>query len=1087
MELVSKRLSLNENEESENLIDINNPLQNNNFVEPFFPELNIKKKENIFKKFVKLPLVCSFFIILIFFTIILLIVYLVVLSKSPDYEIFDIDWENNYLNDRKYKNYRFKNGLEVMLIQDEEFENDGGAIVIDKGYMDNPKDEGISIFAASLLNYAFQSLNKNLILDQYFGNYAFETEEYFTNFRFDILNAGFKKYLGIFSLVLNPSNISDFFDQLLNDPYKLSEIESLLPYDYNLRSKLIYYRENHLLEYLVYNLKNSSNQEILPEGNYKRINQYIQYNTSVLKEKVINYINELINPKNIKIVIFSKYKFLISSKYLMKHFEYLINKKPEESDNDIKKSGDNKENSIENIQIKTSQLIYIKPNIYESDYIKIIYYINRIKEETFSELFYKKDYFRYIVDILSERKEGSLYSLLINNSNSCINSLYGDYEIIFKSKIKFCVYIGLHCLKNNINDIILITYQYIEKIINTPIQIDRYIEMKDIFNQTNKYIEKSYDTIDLAKNNGRNIFLTKYTQKYYFYPLWLPWEINLSYEENVKKINNESFLYFSQLKPENSVIILGFKNENNIICDSSFPLNCSIFKKIHKKTNYYKVEYINTTFDPVEFGKYLGINNSVNNISPYIKNNYISKHNETYDIVNQYENTTLIGNQTLLNNFYFKRNINIRIPKIFISINLLHPYLRPLLDNTKENECFFFQILEIFSAIKRKTYEVLADAIRAGNDITIDLNENYFYINLICYEDVAYNIVNEIKKIILDINWESSDFISNNDIYKYETIYNFFNFNFHSYEEISHYYFYCMVKNGLFNKYEFFKESFDYYHCKNNLSKNIHLLNKFIINGLIYGYYDKSSAEKLVNIFKRNNFEDDKTNIQSLLKQVNNSISIENFVDWVNEIKQLKELKTDHIDINERVLSKNNFFNFGSRYITVSSDLDFNKKYMNISLLYNVFNNMKSSAFYYFSINMIIYRDIYFCIFVFEPNDQFVNPNNDTFIKSLLDELLNDTDRVYQQPVDNIGDRFYYLQKNLISVLFKKKSSLLYNATEELNYMVYKYSILNPEEIIKEYNDKKKGKNYKFDILRQFYNEIDLKQKLDINTIFKKN
>ena len=297
MELVSKRLSLNENEESENLIDINNPLQNNNFVEPFFPELNIKKKENIFKKFVKLPLVCSFFIILIFFTIILLIVYLVVLSKSPDYEIFDIDWENNYLNDRKYKNYRFKNGLEVMLIQDEEFENDGGAIVIDKGYMDNPKDEGISIFAASLLNYAFQSLNKNLILDQYFGNYAFETEEYFTNFRFDILNAGFKKYLGIFSLVLNPSNISDFFDQLLNHPYKLSEIESLLPYDYNLRSKLIYYRENHLLEYLVYNLKNSSNQEILPEGNYKRINQYIQYNTSVLKEKVINYINELINPE----------------------------------------------------------------------------------------------------------------------------------------------------------------------------------------------------------------------------------------------------------------------------------------------------------------------------------------------------------------------------------------------------------------------------------------------------------------------------------------------------------------------------------------------------------------------------------------------------------------------------------------------------------------------------------------------------------------------------------------------------------------------------------------------------------------------
>ena len=398
----------------------------------------------------------------------------------------------------------------------------------------------------------------------------------------------------------------------------------------------------------------------------------------------------------------------------------------------------------------------------------------------------------------------------------------------------------------------------------------------------------------------------------------------------------------------------------------------------------------------------------------------------------------------------------------------------------------FFQILEIFSAIKRKIYEVLADAFRAGNEITIDLNENYFYINLICYEDVAYNIVNEIKKIILDIDWESSDFISDNDIYKYETIYNFLNFNLHTKEEIGHYYFYCMVKNGLFNKYEFFKESFDYDSCKNNLTTNIHFLNKFIINGLIYGYYNKSAAEEIVNIFDRNNFEDDKANIQTLLKQVNNSILIKYFVNWVNEIKQLNELKKDYIDINEKVLNKSDL-NYGLRYITVSSDLDFNKKYMNISLLDNMFRNVRSYAFEYLRIEMIIYRDIYFRIFVSEPNDKFVNPNNDTFIKYLLDQLLNDADNDYQQPVDNIGDRFYYLQKNLISVLFKKKSSLLYNATEELNYMVYKYSILNPEEIIKEYNDKKKGKNYKFDILRQFYNEIDLTQKLDINTILKKN
>ena len=89
--------------------------------------------------------------------------------------------------------------------------------------------------------------------------------------------------------------------------------------------------------------------------------------------------------------------------------------------------------------------------------------------------------------------------------------------------------------------------------------------------------------------------------------------------------------------------------------------------------------------------------------------------------------------------------------------------------------------------------------------------------------------------------------------------------------------------------------------------------------------------------------------------------------------------------------------------------------------------------------------------------------------------------------MDKIGDRFYYLQKNLELVLFKRKSSLISIATEELNYKIYDNSILHPEEIIREYNNNKKGKNYKFDDLKHYIKDINKNKKFDVNTAKKNN
>ena len=1045
-----------------------------------------QRNENIFKKFLKLPFICSFFYLIIIITILVAFVFvIIILIEEPNFYIFNIPWETFYLNDLKFENYHFDNGLEVMLIQDQKFEMDGGAIVINKGYMDSLYDDGIAHFATLLLSFAFSDPNIEFYLNKYFGNYKYEIEEYFINFRFDILNRGFKNYLSAFGSILNPNNISKFFDDVLNNTDNYDLIINSIKGDYQYNSVFIKYREKHLLEKLVYGFKNENNNEILPEGNFVQIEEYIKNNRNELKEKTMDYINKLINPKNIKIVLFSRYKFLITSKYMKTAFKYLINKKNEDSNINVN------DNKYEENIFKKSQIIYTYTGEHEPNYIKIIYFIDKIGKETYSEFYYKTGYFNYIIDILTEKKEGSLYSLLTKNSNACTKSIKADFEYILRSKIKFNIYIELNCLKN-INDIIYNTYQYIHNIINDEFQIGRYLELKKIYNQTLKYTEKTYDTMDISKFNGKNIINTKYRPYYYFYRNWVPWEVNKTYKENIKIIKNETNLYFSQLKPKNSVIVIATRTDfiRQMTCNrtSLFPLDCSFFFDYRniETTEYYYTNFMKKDFNCDELERNLEKNIEFLNISSYVKNNFISNHSDIIPEFNEPDQNLINISQNILNNFWFKRNVNIRIPKLYISINLLHPFLRPLTNNKTENDCFYFQIFEMFSLIKKKVEEVLADAIRAGNKITIYHNENYLYFNIICYEDVAYNIIKEIKNVIFDTKWEETDFIENNAVYKYEALYNFFNFGMDTLIDTSKYYFYCRLKNGLYNKYEFNKTEFDNNYnkyCSNEIKSNINSLNKFIINGFIYGYYNDSEAGKISKIFNRPNLEYEKDIIENLLLIVNNTIKIDSFIDWTNEIKQLKEDDIDNnIVINKNIVNKGGL-NFGFRFISLADESEFNDNYMNLSLLENMFTNIDSSAKSYLnSIQMFIYRDIYFYLFIIEPYDKEVNPNNDTFINQMFNIILNDVDNAYNQTVDNLGDRFYYLQKNLQLVLFKRKTSLEQFANEELNHNIYKYSILNPDEIIKRYNNNKEGKDYKFIDLRDYFNKRNKNKKYDVNT-----
>ena len=561
------------------------------------------------------------------------------------------------------------------------------------------------------------------------------------------------------------------------------------------------------------------------------------------------------------------------------YFKYLINA------NKIEETTENEEI----YEFNKSQIIYIKAKNYESNYIKIIFYIDKINNEDFYELFYKQNYFLYISDFLGKKKEGSLYFSIKDR----IKSINTNIEVILKSKIKFTIEIELMDLRN-VNEIIYATYQYIHKIVNEldekNIQLNRYKELWEICRNDQNLMENSFNTIELASENGKYLILSKYAQKYYFYYDCIPWNDSITYDNS--KLYNMSGPYLKQLKPKNSIIILAIrdKDKSDLTCNnnSKFDLDCDYFKNEDNinTTYYYKINYINTPFNSTKLEESLNEDQDEFNID-FKSNEYKSDYSkmceegkDESDLIN----ITFLNNYTL-NKFYFKRSINVCTQKVLIKFHLYHPFLRPNNPKESQKDCYYFLIMELFSAIKRKINEELSDALSAKNIITFGQTENYLYISVFCFSDQAYNISQRIKNIIYDTDWASTDFFINNEFYKKIVFDEFFTYDTNKIQEISRFYFKKLLKNNLFNKYEFVHKEFEekYYNtCIFDAKKDIIKdLSVFVIEGYIYGYFTEDEAKNLSYLFNYNNYESTRV----ILEKVNLPIFPNEYINWVKEIK----------------------------------------------------------------------------------------------------------------------------------------------------------------------------------------------------------
>ena len=564
------------------------------------------------------------------------------------------------------------------------------------------------------------------------------------------------------------------------------------------------------------------------------------------------------------------------------------------------------------------------------------------------------------------------------------------------------------------------------------------------------------------------------------YIKFVPWS------EDEQKIKDESSSYFRQLIPENSIITLGIRDneKNSITCNESCPfnLNCDYFKNESNivTTHYYNASYIRDIFN---FSSE-NLEKNDNEIINFTNNTYITKNNKSF-VGPKEEGGEIkpLRNKNIYNytKFFFKRNVNFSLPKVYISINLFHPYLRPMNSNKNESKCYYFKILEFFSAIKRKIEEILADAIRAGNEITIGKYLEYLSIDTFCYEDVAFKIMEKIKKIIFDTEWNSTDFKINNIIYK-NIIFDDLNYEKYYISDISRNYFYCELKNSLFNSYEFFPDEFDYQTCIKDLDSELENLRTFIINGYIYGYYKEKEAQKIADLFDTNYTID---NLQELLYNVNNSeigyISPDNFINWSKEIKKLNESYQKNISV--KVYNKSDYdsncYNFGISFIK------FNESELDILLFNSLLNKVDYGENLYLIYNFK-YGDIFLQFIFYDSNIHSQIPNE----KLLKDSWKKILDKLYQfnERVDNIGNRYYYVKKNFLSTLYVMQTSLKQRAITEIEGMLYNGTVLDTVKLSDDYNKKYKGKKTRKSELNEtieFYSNITNRIRIDFKTLDK--
>ena len=955
------------------------------------------------------------------------------LSNNSNYISYDNYYEKPSLSIYNYTKFEFNNGLEVLLVQTGENKIATGTITFDASYLD-------SRYKFGYLNLFFYSITKNILnnenLLQYLGNSVTSEDENSFSISFNILNAGFFQYLETLKSITYLENNDERFNETNFSKNKVQISQKIKNSKKNDISK-----EEYILKYFVYGFQN-----ILPKNN-KDFLANIEIN------EIKNISESLLKPDKIKIVLASHFKPSLMKKKFLNYFKNIANAKKEEQS----KALNNSSNFYENKYFSKQKIIYFEIDDKKENYIKINYYIDKNKNESYDEFYEKQGYFNYLKYILDESSEGSLIHILTNNSDYTIKYLSSQFKIILKEKIEFSIKISLAPSSYKyLGDIIFLTYQYMNKLIKhinkSTSDDERLKELKTIINQNFTFKEDdTRDMIGFFKNLGTNL-CNKKNKKFFLKHKWMP---SFNYED----IKN--YKYFSHLIPENSVIMLALSDNNKkkfVNNNSKFKFNFSQFN--NSRIEFYNINFSYFNFD-VDFKKYFNENETT---IPFNKNNYISKHEKQIDKdkkdINDFDHHSISIKNTSINNFTFIKDTSFGLPKVHISLNLLHPFLRPG-NQSDLRDCFFIESVLYIAFIDREIKFKLADAIRADNIIKVGLNQNHMFIEIFVFSDVAEKILRKIKEIMMDKN--SFEEIHNN-INKFELYKNYAYENYlvaYSIQGKANYLFYCGLNEEIYNK-RFDLQLNDIEKChKDTKDKDINkLMTNFLIDGQIYGYYDKNQSEIIANLFSdRKNDETDFSSVLDIAGLSNKHLNSSVFRKWIRK-KNLKEIKS----IKKQIKIIDN--KTKNRFIYIYWD-NYNLTNRAKSFIFKEIINrhMQPSNEYKlkFNLDFFNYNNIYMVFNLYYNNSENIPKNNTEIIIKELKKIIENTfnndinKKYYEEEIDSIGNRLYYLIKNMIEMQYLKAGNMVSSA---INHLFSELYDANNFKIFEEESKKLKENNY---------------------------
>ena len=1000
-----------------NRYDVEN---NDNYKYNKLLEINEKKK----KPLLFYAFILSLIILLIFAVIFL--IYFFIIRKNQNY-IYEFDlMVKPEVSDFKYSNITFNNGLQVLLIQVGINETAGGTIVFDTGYLDTSYEYGYLQQAFSLLCGA--NFHNYTNLTDYLGNHASQIDEYYSSFSFNILNAGFFKYLYNFK---NLSFLEEEDERFKNLNLTISNRSSS-----RLSSLSTLMKEKLLLEYHIFG--------------YKNVNSSI---TNADDEKKREIMKSLVNPNKMKIVLASHFKPSLMKKKFLNIYKNVINTKYNKNEEKVSENSESMKYDDTNFRTKK---VILFDNGDEENYIKFIFFVNKENDESYYDFSKKLGYFRYIKYILDETNEGSLYHELASNQYYTIKYMTCDFEVVLKKKIKFSIKIILDSSSyNHLDDISKKVYQYIYNHITQINKIDevRYDELKKIVEQEFTFTEDTDDIMSFTKKLGIYLF-DKKTNKNFLKDIW----IEPPNSEEVKKL-------FSQLIPDNSVIILALTKETiKTIQKNSYNFFNIDNYNVVRKINHY-ISDLKMTIDSND--------NENNHINNYSGNKYMS--NKTNEIkkeeqkINNNKSTETIY-ETNLRHFKFLRETQFRLPKVHIMLNLFHPFLRP----GNEQHCIYFAFMLYLEYIEKEINTTLADAIRAGNTFSITYDFKSARIEIFAFSDVAYDIMVEIKKILMNKDAFANIIKSTNtfQIYAEYTFEGQMNFR----KVPSHVKAKNLFMNGLNNNtyknYEFpIKNTEIKEKCYTTLNEiDVKLVTNFILDCQIYGYYSKKEAQDIVDLFIEEPTDEKDFQTAVSIARPGENINATNFMSWIKMYNNISDLTIKNITSNDKTNINQTF-----SYIYWSNFSSTNM--IKINLFERILNNYNKRKLR-FRVAFIEFNAIYLQLrYYLRNNEQNISEIKGNAKEKILEIYKNESE-YYKNETDIVGNRFYYLKRNLIQNQYSRRATMEKSARAIYNsdfYVAEDLSELESNEISDfEYKDliDKFNKTYDLFMKNQSYFDV---------------